>query len=77
MDIELSEAPIASVSDLGLVPIAFTVDREYDVVPNQGSGGFVLSERLIEAPYVKDYDGIPGEGPSRWAHQFGAACRHR
>ena len=70
MNIEISEAPITSVAELGLVPISFTVDREYDVVPNQCSGRFVLSERIVETPYVKDYDGIPGEGPSQWARQF-------
>ncbi len=36
----------------------------------QDSGEFVLSERPVEAPYVKDYDGIPGEGPSQWAGRF-------
>ena len=70
MHIELSEAPIAAVDELRLVPISFTVDREYDVAPHQGSGRFVLSERLIETPYVKDYDRIAGEGPSQWARQF-------
>ena len=73
MDIELIEAPIASVSELGLVPIAFSVDRVYDVVPSRDSGRFVLSERFIEPPYLKDYDGIPGEGPSQWARQFDIA----
>jgi len=66
MTIELSEAPITSVDELGLVPISFTVDRGYDVA-NQASDRFVLSERLLETPYVKDYDRIPGEGPTRWA----------
>jgi GNAT superfamily N-acetyltransferase len=70
MTIELSEAPITSVDELGLVPISFTVDREYDVAPNQASGRFVLSERLVETPYVKDYDRIPGEGPTQWACRF-------
>ena len=70
MNIEISEAPITAVAELGLVPISFTVDREYDVVPNQGSGRFVLSERLVETPYVKDYDGIPGESPSQWTRRF-------
>jgi len=70
MNIELSEALITSVDELGLVPISFTVDREYDVAPNQGSGRFVLSERLVQTPYAKDYDRIPGEGPSQWARRF-------
>jgi ribosomal protein S18 acetylase RimI-like enzyme len=71
MNIELSEAPIASIAQLAQVPIAFTVERVYDVLPaGNGSGGFALSERPIETPYVKDYDGIPGEGPLQWARRF-------
>jgi GNAT superfamily N-acetyltransferase len=70
MDIELSEATITSVTELGRVPISFTVDREYDVVPNDDSGRFALSERLVETPHVKDYDRISGEGPSQWARRF-------
>ena len=70
MNIELCEAPITSVDELGLVPISFIVDREYDVAPNQGSGRFVLSERSVETPYVKDYDRTSGEGPSQWARRF-------
>ncbi len=70
MNIELSEAPIASVGELGRVPIAFTVDRVYEVSASEGGAGFILSERRIEAPYVKDYDSIPGEGPTRWARCF-------
>jgi GNAT superfamily N-acetyltransferase len=71
MNIEISEAPIVSVAELELVPISFTVDRVCDVLaPNHGTDGFVLSERSIEAPYVKNYDGIPGEGPAQWARRF-------
>ena len=36
----------------------------------QGVEGFVLSERSVETPYVKNYDEIPGEGPSHWARRF-------
>src|SRR5688572_29698357 len=70
MNIELSEARIASVAELARVPITFTVDRVCDVLPSgNGLGGFVLSERPIETPYVKNYDGIPGEGPTQWARR--------
>jgi GNAT superfamily N-acetyltransferase len=69
MDIAVSEAPIQSVAELGQVPISFTVDREYDVTWYHGSGQFVLSERSVPS-YVKDYDRIPGEGPSQWARRF-------
>ena len=71
MNIEISEAPIASVVELGLVPISFTVDCVYDVLAaNHGPAAFILSERPIEAPYLKNYDGIPGEGPAQWARRF-------
>jgi GNAT superfamily N-acetyltransferase len=70
MNIEVSEAPIPAVADLGLVPISFNVDRQYDVASDQGSGRFALVERLVESPYVKDYDAIAGGGPSQWARRF-------
>jgi GNAT superfamily N-acetyltransferase len=70
MNIEVSEAPITSVAELGRVPISFTVDREYDVAPDDDVGRFALSERLVDTPYVKAYDEIPGEGPSQWARRF-------
>ena len=34
------------------------------------SGGFILTERSLGVPYVKDYDAIRGEGPTRWAKRF-------
>ena len=68
--IELGEAPIASVGELARVSSAFRVDRACEVSAAEGGGGFILSERPIEAPYVKDYDSIPGEGPTQWARRF-------
>jgi GNAT superfamily N-acetyltransferase len=73
MNIELREAPIASVGMLARIPIAFTVDRTCEVWASEG-GGFILSERPIEAPYVKDYDSILGEGPTQWARRFDVSC---
>src|SRR5438034_7192389 len=71
MKIELSDAPITSVGELAQVPIAFTVDRVCEVSASEsGAGGFILSDRPIEIPYVKDYDSIPGEGPTQWARRF-------
>ena len=71
MKFEISEAPIAEVGALAGVPISFRVERAYDVGPPHGCPGtFVLSERAVEAPYLKDYDAIPGESPANWARQF-------
>jgi GNAT superfamily N-acetyltransferase len=30
----------------------------------------LLTERRLDAPYVKDYDAIPGEHPAGWAERF-------
>ena len=71
MDIDLREEPITGVGDLARVSIAFEVDRVFDVAEQEnGLGGFVLSERRIDVHYVKDYDGIEGEGPAQWAKRF-------
>jgi GNAT superfamily N-acetyltransferase len=32
--------------------------------------GIALTERRVDVPWVKDYDAIKGEGPTRWAHTF-------
>jgi hypothetical protein len=65
-NIEISEAPIASVSELGMVPIAFTVDRVCDVLaPRHGLVGWVPAERFIETPYVKNYCGAVQQNLAR------------
>jgi GNAT superfamily N-acetyltransferase len=71
MKFSLSEEPIANVAELTSIPIAFEVDRVLDV-EHRGtdSGPFEYSERSLEVPYVKDYDGIEGEGPTQWANRF-------
>jgi GNAT superfamily N-acetyltransferase len=72
MEIEiLEEAATGTLAEYARIPIAFEVDRVLDVeVREHGLGGFVLSERKLEAPYVKDYDATFGEGPARWAKRF-------
>jgi ribosomal protein S18 acetylase RimI-like enzyme len=71
MKFEINEAPIAGVAALAEVPVSFRVERVYDVGPPHGCPGtFVLSERAVAAPYLKDYDALPSEGPTSWARQF-------
>lgn len=67
--IEISEEPATSLTDYAAVPIAFEVVTVFDVTGRDG-GGFVLTERRLEAPFVKDYDAIEGEHPSLWAARF-------
>ncbi len=72
MEIEiLEEAATATLVEYARIPIAFEVDRVLDVeVRDHGLGGFVLSERKLQAPYGKDYDATLGEGPASWAKRF-------
>ena len=53
------------------ISIVFKVERLLDVVVQKGGlGGFKLIERAIAAPYVKDYDALPANGPAGWAMLF-------
>ena len=71
MVINITEQPMAALEDYGRVPIAFEVARVLDVVVRHDRlDGYVLSERRLEVPYIKDYDAIEGEGPSTWATRF-------
>ena len=38
--------------------------------PKSGLGGLRLNESAVEVPWVKDYDAIEGEGPTRWPKRF-------
>jgi GNAT superfamily N-acetyltransferase len=70
MTIEVCEEPLTALAEYARVPIAFRVRRVLDVaVIDGGFGGFALSERAVDAPYVKDYDAGDG-GPARWAKRF-------
>ncbi len=51
------------------VPISFEVRTVLEVVATDGdSGGFVLNESAIDAPYLKDYD--LHESPATWSDRF-------
>lgn len=70
MPIEVGEEPFSAIHDYAAIPIAFEVRRILDVgVTGGGLGGFVLSERPVHVPYMKDYDALDG-GPARWAGRF-------
>jgi GNAT superfamily N-acetyltransferase len=72
MRIEVHEESIDLV-EYARIPIAFEVTRVLDVAGN-ADAGFALTERSLEsAPYVKNYDAIPGEGPQRWPQRFDLA----
>ncbi len=53
------------------VPIAFRVESVLEVhAVDGGLGGLALRETPVETPYVKDYDDVQPERPSRWLQRF-------
>lgn len=70
MPIEIREATPAMLAAYARIPIAFEVRSVLDAeVQEGGLGGIVLSERALDAPYVKDYDTLH-EGPEAWPREF-------
>lgn len=70
MEIEIKEESGAALEEYGRVPIAFRVETRFRVEPLQdGMGGLALIEEPV-TPYIKDYDLIPGEGPSHWRERW-------
>jgi GNAT superfamily N-acetyltransferase len=74
MDLDIREEPIDQSSRLAEISIAFNVTSTLEVaLIDDGLGGLSLREVPVDVPWVKDYDAIAGEGPSRWASQFNVA----
>lgn len=69
--VEIVAESAASLADYGRVPTAFAVNHVADVEPDRSEAGdFVLSERELPIPTVKDYDADEGNRPADWAHRF-------
>jgi GNAT superfamily N-acetyltransferase len=68
IDIRVDEPSV--LSDYADIPIAFEVKKFLDVAPVKGKSEFLLKERPVKIPFVKDYDAIPGAHPSEWSTQF-------
>lgn len=71
MQFEISEAPIAEVGKLAVVPISFPVEHIFHVGPRDpATGAFTLTAQPVAEPWRKDYDKIQGESPRDWAKRF-------
>jgi GNAT superfamily N-acetyltransferase len=71
MRAEISEEPFSTIEEYAAIPIAFEVGAVLDVAEVGNSpGGFVLTERVLDHPYVKDYDANDAEIPAQWAQRF-------
>ncbi len=69
--LEIRREPLSALEEYATVPIAFEVRSVFDAA--EAGGGFELTERPVVAPYLKDHDAIPGEGPDGWAMHFDLA----
>jgi GNAT superfamily N-acetyltransferase len=70
-ELDIVEQSVEDLADYGSVPISFEVRDILDIeVVGRGLGGFLLSRREIEPPYVKDYDAFEEAGPASWAERW-------
>jgi len=70
MHVEAREEPASSLAEFDQIPISFAVRSIFDVSGPDDAGAFVLAERGLADPWLKDYDADSGEGPTRWANRF-------
>jgi ribosomal protein S18 acetylase RimI-like enzyme len=71
MDVEIREEGPGALAAYATVPIAFEVREVLAVEPaDDGLGGLLLSAKTLDAPYVKDYDAVPGNRPTEWPARF-------
>ena len=71
LNCEIVEEPLSRLDEYARIPIRFEVDSVFEVeMDEQGLGGFRLVERPLPQPWIKDYDAIDGEGPTRWAARW-------
>ena len=71
ISVQVAENPAAVLEEYGNVPIAFRAESRFRVtLIHGGLGGIALVEEPVAEPYIKDYDAIPGEGPSTWARRW-------
>jgi len=69
--LEIQEEPIERLDEHASISIAFLVERILAVsLLEDGLGGVALIETPIASPWIKDYDAIKGEGPTRWPKRF-------
>lgn len=67
--ITLHEEPLTRLAEHGTVSIHFAVTRVLEVSAEDGGlGGLRLTERALDAPWIKDYD--EAGSPRRWAERF-------
>jgi GNAT superfamily N-acetyltransferase len=68
---EIFRVTQSSLDEYGAIPISFGVHSILEIQgESDNSKGFILTERKLDAPYIKNYDEINGEGPKNWTKRF-------
>lgn len=71
MKVDVIEEAATALEEYASIPIAFEVCRVFDVTASRADlGGFLISERALNVPYVKDYDAVKEESPVYWPARF-------
>jgi GNAT superfamily N-acetyltransferase len=69
--VQITEVQVTELDEYASISIAFEVPVVFDVLEQGGDvSDVVLSERVLGAPYVKDYDSIKGDAPNEWPIRF-------
>jgi len=63
------EEPLDRLAEYGTIPIRFEVRSIFEVMGDDPATA-ELREPPVSTPWVKDYDTMKGEGPTRWAKHW-------
>lgn len=63
------EEPMNRLADYGTIPIRFEVQSIFKVIGDDPATA-ELQEKPVPTPWIKDYDTMKGEGPTRWAKNW-------
>lgn len=71
MRVEVSLESMDEIADYARIPISFEVTEVFDVVKSEHADAQLkLSLRRLGVSYLKDYDTISEEDPTKWARRF-------
>lgn len=71
MEFKVVEETPEILAEYEKISIAFEVKSKFRVeLLNEGLGGIKLTEERVAKSFVKDYDALEAERPSRWAERF-------
>ncbi|MDR3615859.1 MAG: GNAT family N-acetyltransferase [Candidatus Obscuribacterales bacterium] len=69
--VDIKEESIATIAEQANVSIAFQYDRLLELdIAKSGFGGLLLTEKLLAAPEIKEYDASEGDAPKDWSKRF-------